>query len=820
MNLAVPAVPRGPQFNSPQGRLPSRGSQNYISQRRLLLRYVGVLLRLVVAFMLSLAVAGIASGQTTNLLLEMFDGVTAPDLPASVTADNTTWKTSISSESPGSGGNNIVHTGTTPGSILLGPIDLSGRASATLSYYARRTSSYPADSLLVRFSIDGGSTFPHVVSTGGLPAAASAYEYVELTLGAPLLGETDVYLQFDGRGGTGGSANMRLDDIRVAAPSNPGDVVTSFGFATSESTWTPSSGDHTLALEISFPGTDSLQGLQFDLQASASFLTIGAVALTQPFQSDPLWQLTQNNERTVLINTASNPLPPGDYPSLLTIPVQFTGSPLLQDSTVTLSLTNFIASSANASGDEMTFVEGSRTHQLTILASLASISVSVDSLPADSLRFGSVAVGDSTSLTLSISNPTGQTDLLVDSLRFDIATPAGIEPINITPTTSAHPPSVFYLAPADATSLLSTPIPPGTTLDVPIWFKPSLSTYGHVFGSVQLFHNAPSDSTVVGLLGQGLGGRGDTDLDGELDVADVIWALDVVSGLITLSPTQFAPYDLHPFPTGDGLVDVRDLTVQIQAILRGEWPDSSPLPSITPSGSPAPPGSAAPPGLNLAGKAGNSGNRFEIAGSSLYIDVIEPIRGIQLTLNTPQQPQNIIAAKQGASSYAAFDSENNTFTNIVTFQPDHMLGAGQHVLFNQLPIGTTFSEGILLTGAKQKHRIYQLDGISTISEEIPPSNLEPMNIYPTPYSLSRHNHLNLLAGSTEPNSIEIFDLLGRETMRVAFNPVAVFGIPPVPGSSSRPIIIQKHQLPKVPGLHFIRITSKTGVTTLPLTILH
>lgn len=119
---------------------------------------------------------GPTRGQTT-FFSETFDGVTEPALPASVVSSDVSWKTSSSSSSPGSGANNGVHTGSSPGGLVLGPIDLSAALDGTVSYWARRTSSYSADSLFVRASLDG-SLFDVLLFGGGLPAAASTWEEI------------------------------------------------------------------------------------------------------------------------------------------------------------------------------------------------------------------------------------------------------------------------------------------------------------------------------------------------------------------------------------------------------------------------------------------------------------------------------------------------------------------------------------------------------------------------------------------------------------------------------------------------------------------
>jgi hypothetical protein len=80
-------------------------------------------------------------GAQTTFFSENFEGTVEPALPTSVVSADASWKTASSSASPGSGGNNAVHTGVEPGSLVFGPIDLTAALDGTFSYWARRTSS-------------------------------------------------------------------------------------------------------------------------------------------------------------------------------------------------------------------------------------------------------------------------------------------------------------------------------------------------------------------------------------------------------------------------------------------------------------------------------------------------------------------------------------------------------------------------------------------------------------------------------------------------------------------------------------------------------
>ncbi len=707
-----------------------------------------------------LACSTSAPAQTTTLLSHTFDAVTAPDLPAGVVAENTSWKTSASSASPGSGLNNLAHTGSAPAFVRMGPIDLSGRTEATLSYYARRTSSYPADSLIVRFSVDGGVTFPHVVSSGGLPAAASAYEYVEIALSAVLLGQSDVYLQFDGRGGSSGSANIRIDDVLVTTPLDLNATDTSFGFSTGSSTWNPDSGSHFVSIDLSWPGPDSIQGFQFDLGFDASLIALSAVSSSHASLAGANWQITESGGRVVVLSLTGETLPPGENTGILTSEWSFVGSPLEQDSTITLGISGLVVAQASPSGDALSLPNGLRSHSLALIANTASIT-----LEPDSLSFGLVLVGDSTSLSVTISNPTGLADLVIDSVR----------------TSSA----LFRLDSA------ISPVSPAQNQAATFWFTPTLANYGQITGSAWLYHNASSVSTLISFSGLGVGGRGDTDGDGSLDVADVVTALDAVSGLTLVGASQLAQFDMYPFPAGDGLVDIRDLTVQIQAILRARWPDNSALPVQPAAG---------------AGKGGSSGVFVSNQGGNLYLDSQVTIRGIQIELTTKRQPLSAMASKSGVRSSAHYDSESLTFRSLIVLEPASSLPPGRHLILEGVSDEAVVEVALVVTQDKRKLIASVQNGFSTSTETLEQPIAVRVELFPNPYSLSSGAGVSILMPERGGDArIEVVDMLGRIVLSKRTD-------------TTGKMSISRNQLPMVPGLLFVRVENGTKVETIPLMI--
>lgn len=708
-----------------------------------------------------------ADGQVSTLLLESFDSVTAPDIPPGVSENDVTWKTSSSSASPGSGANNLVHTGSTPGQAILGPIDLSAQTEATLTYWARRTASYPADSLIVRFSNDGGITFPHLFTSGGLPATASTYEQVSINLDSSILGFSNVHLLFEGRGGSSSGSNMRIDDVQVTTPLDLGSIEAQLGFQDSMSTWNLASNNHIEKVDLSWPGPDSIQGFQFDLTFDTSFIRLDSVH-TSGLLADASWHVSSAPNRVIALQLETGVLPPGAYPGMLSLHFSWIGEYLSADSLLSIGLHRPIVSSSAPSGSGLFMPGGNRTLSLHAVASMASISTTTPSVD-----FGLVVVGDSASISLDLNNASGSTDLIIH----------GASATHGTISAGALP----------------SAIPPQSSGQQDFTFIPSYSSYGLIEGNLTVFHNATGDSLDVPFTAVGIGGRGDTDADGSLDVADVILGLDAALGLTNPLSAEFPRFDLYPFPTGDGVVDVRDLTVQIQAILRATWPDSMPLPT--------------PPNPASAGKSAIASLSLQGSPPRLLLNTKEDLRGYQIRIETrietlietlPGAPP-LDASKTGQRTSSYFDQESGVFSLLSVFELGNELPLGSHELALIDQHAVMKITGLAVTDAGEK---IELDwNVSTDSERTPLPTELSIAIYPNPYSLSTSSNLNEVPSVTrEVSRITVYDMLGRKVFAQSF-------------SRNSRIVLLRNEMPDAPGLYVVRWQSGTDVRDIPLMLI-
>jgi hypothetical protein len=693
-------------------------------------------------------------GAQTTFFSENFEGTVEPTLPTSVATADASWKTASSSASPGSGGNNAVHTGVEPGSLVFGPIDLTAALDGTFSYWARRTSSYSADSLIVRASLDGMS-FDVLLFGGGLPAAASAWEEISVVLPASLLGAGTVWLQFDGRGGSSSGSNMRIDDVLIEGTANPLLIDTAFGFGANTLLWDLSAPSLGVDLGIEWAGPDTLQGLQFSLSWDDAVVSVDSVSLGAGLGSPSSWMLSSSlgpsTGNISLLSISNNGLPPVMHSSVLVLHVSAVAPVAV---TTDLVISGFLATSNTPTADELGLPNGHRTLSLTLQPSLASAIFS-----STSLDFGSVAVGDSSLISLDVSNPTGTADL--------------------TLTGSASP--LFLTLPA--------PIPPAASTSLQLRYRPSLSEGGSPTGSFILTHNTAAASTAFSWTALVLGGRGDTDGDGSFDVADLVLSLDgtVYPGLIPAA--ELPRHDLYPFPDGDGALDIRDLTVAIQAILRGQWPDASPLPLAPSSGSPG-------KGLEIV---------LVQTADSLWLASPIPLRGAQLTLISAEPLPVVPPAKRGALLSEYFDPTSNQQRILLLAGPGAAFDEG-NLPVAALPEGSRppslpdelrLSAGVAVDRFGGKHPvIFRREGGLP---ELPEPELDTFGVYPNPSPLGSPVHLDL--PPLDLSSLELFDTLGRRLFlqheRTRVLPAELF---------------------RTPGTYFVRIAAGSQSLTRSLII--
>ncbi|MEQ9105374.1 MAG: hypothetical protein RIE53_11840 [Rhodothermales bacterium] len=694
--------------------------------------------------------------------------------PATVASADASWQPGTSTASPGSGGGNAEHKGSSAGTLVLGPVDLTLALSAELTWSTRRTGTWPADSLDVLVGAAPGGPFYVLVTPDSVLAAISdpsplgstvpdadgSWGTFSATLPDSLLGDT-LYIAFRGRGGESGSAALRLDDVQVSGVADLSGITASVGFDAdrqelpSGSGSGPDSVDVLIAFDLALDGPDSLSALQFDLAWDRAWLASPTLSTTLPGGD---WTLTVHgtgsSARVVLAGTSGAALSPGLHPGFLTATFAAV-LPAASDS-VRIDMSGIIASAASPDGHDILLPGGIRSHTVVHEASLSSFDA---------------AVAD---LTITLSNPTGLTDLVVDSVKVD-------NPLFAAVTT------------------LPALISPGATTDVLLGFTPTHTAFGYQETDVVLFHNSPTSPDTVRVSAVGTGGRGDADNDGAVDVADVVRAIDMVVGAV---PANTDLIDVHPFPAGNGAVDVRDVTVTIQAVLNDAWPDAVPLPVPVPVSAPASihsestdgvwAGEVSPPTPILPSPS--SFPSISVSPTGGEIVTAEPLRGLQVewadadgrimrrldarwpgdeieagTVPLPLPP----SSDESGSTTESGSSRNATFT-----------------LLRVIIVGRD--------GRKHVHAPATATGVT--AEPTPPHlpSAPDDSIYPNPFLSGIHTHLNVPLG---PGSLH--DALGRRVL-------AWHGPPSTSTTSPNTSATRRLHLPSLPaGLYLVRTAGGT-----------
>ncbi|NNF03976.1 MAG: hypothetical protein HKN17_05880, partial [Rhodothermales bacterium] len=572
----------------------------------------------------------------TVVFQEAFDGVVEPDLPASVLSSDASWTTSSSSASTGSGGNNLRHAGTASGDVVFGPIDLQNASGAVVTYVARRTSSYPADSLTLSISVDGGGTWTTLMGPGAaLPEASSEYQTVTTPVPDSVAAGAVIRLRFRGFGGSSSGSNIRLDDITVAANVDLSGVADTFGFSSGSSSTNGSPA--ALPLDLMWTGPDSIQGLQFDVDFDNTLLAMTAVA-GGPSIPGADWTIDHSSSggtaRVLLLGGSGSVIAPGEHAAILTLEFSPTGGSGSTAAT-TVSIRDLIVASNDPGGSNLDVVATPSEHQLTIELALPSAALS-----SDSLLLGTVAVGASASGTVTVSNPSGEADLVVSDVS-----------------------STSSLFSADQTAFT---VPPGGSVNLELSYAPTPTDFGAASAVITLSHNAAAGTSQIAVSATGTGGRGDVSADGAVDVGDVVAGIDAV--LERTDPAAVVgTLDMYPFPSGDGNVDVRDLTVLVHAILNGVWPDDVPLPSS--EGSMPQPGKASRPAIALSGSSP--------AGTALTLEAGIALRGVQVILSGLDTEPDVMRTNPNHKVISPSSSSTTSFTRS-SFDP----GTGRFVLLD------------------------------------------------------------------------------------------------------------------------------------------
>ncbi len=557
-----------------------------------------------------------------------------------------------------------------------------------------------------------------------VPAATSSYRTISVPLPSSLLDQSSVALRFEGLRASS-SGNARIDDISVIAYATTGIASGTLQFSEGSGSLISGSGDHTIDVPLSLDVTalPGVKGIQFDVRWLVGQLRLGDIVRGDAVSDNMSWTLRYDASggalRVVLLGQGIAALPSGRYDPLVTLQLRADAVTVSRNDTLVLS--NVVGAQALSDGADAGIVVGTAKYALTVRAP-----VPVFSVASAVFDVGDVQVGVSDSVLVRVKNTADQADL------------------QVTNTTSDNP--LFTVRPRSGT------VAPGDSMDVYVTFSPSSTAFGHQQARIFFAHNGDNSPSSVSISGKGRGGRGDAEGDGSVDVMDIVHAIDFVLARLTATPGQAASADLFPFPTGDDALDVRDLTVLSQAVVRGQWPDGVLLPMDT-----------AP-----AGKTGDviaHVERIDEGGGRyvLRLQYDAPMRGFQFIAPAPAPGVSVDTSADSRVVLESGYDEMRGEIRIVGYVADgEALEAGVMDIVLSGPVDSPRYATVI---DEVRNRI--------VVRERPPASLPPADSsnpdtdaqppYPNPfYVCSDILRIPSLSPDTEA---EIFDMLGRRIFR-------------------------------------------------------
>jgi hypothetical protein len=258
--------------------------------------------------------------------------------------------------------------------------------------------------------------------------------------------------------------------------------------------------------------------------------------------------------------------------------------------------------------------------------------------------------------------------------------------------------------------------------------------------------------------------KGDVNFDDHIDILDLLLVVDHITGKSTLTGGSFAAADLYPYPAGDGLVNVQDVSLLQSIILNGVYPDGQRVSKVAPT--------------NIALKASPSSSEFTKVGNGTDVRVTVhvtksgiavrlenavAVKGMQMEFaNVPVVPQGMKVTS--ALGEAFYGQNNGALTVLLYSTKGEMLDAGDRtvaVLPFSISDPTAVSvAGVVLAGKDSKLIVKSEAVLSNEPIEELPTAFGLEQNYPNPFNPSTDIRFSVpQAGNVK---ITVYDLLGSE----------------------------------------------------------
>ncbi len=509
-----------------------------------------------------------------------------------------------------------------------------------------------------------------------------------------------------------------------------------------ETASTAGEGDigHEVGLSLGFLNEDAnLQGLQLAVswqadQSIANVVSITDVAKGAAVHHDD-WTLTYSiadqSAAILLFDNSGNGLSVGHYPDLLKLVLDVDVLPD-DEANVTFSVDEVIGALAVPTADDAGLIIRLGEHQLQLAQRAAFFGIDVEEVD-----LGAIEAGQTTSYSFNLTNTNAARSYTVYGMDL------GDGALTVSPDSAV--------------------VQPGDTVGVTVTFAPSETDFGLHDEVLTIYHNAAFGGVFeLPVRALGTWGRGDNDGDGMVDAMDIVNTTDFILGRDEPTSRQISRSDLYPFADGDGELDIRDLSVTVQAIVRNEWPD----------------GFALPPTYQLpddgAGKRETESVIVSIiaSGPSLLVELetSEPLRALQLHLQIEDLaalPELILNQVGAPTASAQVISDDDGNVRILLYRPDG--GSVEPGSYRLARIQRVRDGGFItreyataVDGSKQRLPVVVEGLVGTPTQHVAETKFEVGSPYPNP--IRSGSVLRIALQGTPADGgirLEVFDLLGR-----------------------------------------------------------
>ena len=541
---------------------------------------------------------------------------------------------------------------------------------------------------------------------------------------------------------------------------------------------------HEVGISLGYSNEEAnLQGLQMSISWDDDVAGIASIEKGIPVLGDE-WTVSFNivdqSATILLFDNSGMGLPVGHHPDLITLLVD---TDILYDGEreATFTIDEVIGALAVPTADDAQLIIRLGEHQLRVEHRSANLEVNVDALD-----FGMLDIGQTLTETFWLLNPGGERPFTVADLTF------GEGPLTVDPA--------------------SATINPNDTVVFTVTFAPTETEFGMRDSPLRIAHNAePNGVFDLPVRAIGIWGRGDNDGDGMVDAMDIVNTTDFILGRENPTSRQMSRSDLYPFEDGDGELDIRDLSVTVQAIVRDEWPDGVSLPATY----------DLPP--DDAGKQLAMPVLISISDAApdllLELETAEPLRALQLHFqieDIAEMPRLILNQAGAPTASAQVTSDEDGNVRILLYRPDG--GVVEPGTYRFARIQRSRGGGFItreyataIGGTKQRLPVDVEGLVATPTERISPAGFEVGSPYPNPIRSGSTLRVSL-RGMPESGGIrlEVFDLLGRR--------VDQRDIPSSHASALEWDVRSTHGGTMSPGVYLLRISNGDYATTRKIVV--